>query len=133
MRILFALFCFANSFFMLRYCDKNRYSRCCNERGIQKTEEWENYFVTENINISHIYASSNNKNTCHIKFKMNERCQYSNRTYALTRVLRNVHKINTIHISYCLGEEAELVRHIKDNDENVVVMWEHSLYLTFRI
>ena len=122
-----------NSIFFLRYCDKNKYyGNCCIERGIEKYGGLSEYFTSKNINITDIYAS-NSVEKCDMKFKVNEGCQYSNRTYILTRMSNNNLKTNVKHFHYCLGDEEEIFQHIKVYNENLFILWKDSLILTFSV
>ena len=113
MKLFFALLSVVQSLFVLRYCEKNKH--CCNEYGIWKTSEWDDYL--KDMNVTNIYTISNG-NTCDIKFKETN----CNKTYVASHIIKKRVK----HLHYCIGDEDKLIKSIKY--ENVIVMWRQVFF-----
>ena len=123
---------------LIRHCDKPQSSsHCCSELGYKRAAKWGEYFKSKFVPHSKTLVVASDFNptapcpllllSAEAKFGT-KKCQKSQRMVE-TAIEMGLAPGRIFH-DYCVGQEAELVAYLKQDDnpfwDNAVVVWEHA-------
>jgi hypothetical protein len=105
----------------IRHCDKpnNPNDRGCSSKGIWRANQWAQYFIGR-VNKPTLYTSG-------FRGYKNAQCpQKSERMMTTAILIKNELMGASIKTDYCIGQGSELIRKLRKETGDTIVIWEHT-------